>query len=537
MIDRREFFKRLDALDGEAPKPGDLAGQIDFGRYQLIVGESAGTGWSTVGVRLAQIAAAFPPALFDQPARRAALEDAVVRRMAEAAPPGLVRLPDAGEFILPRSAVTIAGELAQVSVELQPAEPGAVFSSARLRRLFADVLPAVVDAGMYHCNHDEDALREAVDAMHTLVQVRQSLGTRGLVAFVGEGLKLGDVKLGMDDEMLMEFQVGDRSVRGMGVPAGLTVVMGDRYSGRVELMRALALGIYNRPHGHPHERLVTASDAVAVEAEPGRSVQRVDIRPFVRRLPGAHPERFRTDCADEFSSQAAATMEALEAGARTLLFEESSSSGEFLTGDGGFLDNPRVTPLCAQAESLVKQGGVSLVVAGSGATVAPFIAGADRVIGISEGRLHDVTAAAKAGAKPAAAAAGPVHESLGNQRWIVPSSIDPTLGDIDAAIALRDDGRLGFGREVIDASGLRQIASPHQLETIGHILAYARRRLLNEGLPLRQVLDGVDQALAGKEGLNVLTERASGRLARPRRFEIAGVLNRLRSLRVSHVGQ
>lgn len=539
MLDRRDVFARIQELDGQAAPSGVLNGQVDFGRYQLTLGEDFGDGWTSVGVRLPQIAAAFPPNLFDQPAKRAALEDAVVRRMAcEAARfPGLLRVPVPGGQILPRNTVTISNETVQASLEIQAALPGQPFDGARLHRLFSEAIPSIINAGLYYCNHDEDRLQESIDSMHTLVQLRQSLGTRGMIGFVGEGLHLGDSRLVMDEDLLTDVQAGDRVLRGMGIPVGLTVLVGDRYSGRVELMASLAKGIYNRSHGDPAERLVTVQDAVHVASEPGRSIQRVDLRPFVRSVPGGHPERFCCESADEFTSQAAATIEALEAGSRVLLFEESSSSAEFLTGDGGLLDHPRVTPLCAQVESLVRQGGISLVVSGSGAVMAPFISYADRVLGISQGHIHDVTAAAKASVKATASAAPsvPAHEALGTQRWIVPFSIDPSHAEQDIAVSV-DGGTLRFGSQSIDASQLLQLASPEQLETIGLVLAFARRRLLTEGTTMRDLLDAIDQTLSGQEGLNVLPGKPNGRLARPRRFEIASILNRLPTLRVSHVG-
>ena len=50
--------------------------------------------------------------------------------------------------------------------------------------------------------------------------------------------------------------------------------------GRTELMRAVADGVYNRVPAAGQPRVITVADAVEVVAEPGRPVQRVDVRPF-----------------------------------------------------------------------------------------------------------------------------------------------------------------------------------------------------------------------------------------------------------------
>jgi len=375
--------------------------------------------------------------------------------------------------------------------------------------------------------------------MHNLVQLRKALNGSGLVAFLGEGAALpGGKPLRADGNLGGRLEAAGLSLDGVGIPAGLTVIIGDRYSGRHELMESIAHGVYNRPHRDPGERIITSPDAVLVCSEPGRAINSVDLRPFLRERPGVAVQRYSTDNADEITSQAAGVLEAIEAGSRVLLFDEASSSTEFLSGDGGLLAQPLVIPLVNQVDSLVRQGGVSIVVAGSGSAMAPFIAKANKVLSIVDHHLSDVTASAKdrvgsRGDTPTPEF--PAHAATDQKRWIVPFSIDATWAEEETSVEARG-AELAFGGDVVDLSGVPQITDETQLETIGHALAYARRRMLENGHHVRSLLDGIDETLSSNEGLALIKLGASPRLARPRRYETAAVLNRLPSLRISQIG-
>src|SRR5660398_196393 len=67
------------------------------------------------------------------------------------------------------------------------------------------------------------------------------------------------------------------SLRGMGIPAGVTVIAGGGFHGKSTLLRALERGVYNHIPGDGREQVVTVEDAVKIRAEDGRSVTGVDI--------------------------------------------------------------------------------------------------------------------------------------------------------------------------------------------------------------------------------------------------------------------
>ena len=117
------------------------------------------------------------------------------------------------------------------------------------------------------------------------------------------------------------------ALRGLAVPAGVTLVVGGGYHGKSTLLDALAHGVYDHIPGDGRERCVTEPTAVVIRAEDGRPVRGVDLRPFINHLPlGRSTERFDTDDASGSTSQAANIVEALEAGARTLLIDEDTAA-------------------------------------------------------------------------------------------------------------------------------------------------------------------------------------------------------------------
>ncbi|MCO5060810.1 MAG: ABC-ATPase domain-containing protein [Kiritimatiellae bacterium] len=568
MKDKQEFFELLGEIDGrDFSEYGRIIGDYDFSRYILKLARiptEADDSQTLIVVRVPSVTAGFPPDLYATAIRRTALEDLLVRKLSDSVSrvaayddQGISRrrlsVATPGQKILPRSALVISDDFIEARLIVQlPARRGTVLGE-EARHVFFEELPAIVNSALIFCNLEEVEVNQFVDLMEDADAIRQALPTRGLIGFVGEGAFLirvdhsdrpdynRDVPFVVPDELLVDVEVPNKGrVRGLGIPSGITVILGDAYSGRRELMKALAAGIYNHVPGDGREYVVTTPDAVYIAAEDRRSVQRVDISAFVRQNPaGRDVRQFTTTHADPSAAQAASVAEALEVGARALLFDESDSNSGFLSQDsrlkglaGGA--EPRLVPFSVCARQMVEDLGISVVVAGA-SSVAEFIPVADTVLRVDDYQVVDVTREAKQLSihpeeiKPDAAA---LARLTSYTRWIVPSSLDATSGRHDAVIGVEELGRLRFGNNVIDLTGVAQLADTNQIETIGLILYYAKNRYLNEGRPIREVLDLIDRDLS-TEGLECLTRDLRGDLARPRRYEIAAALNRLASLRIS----
>ena len=97
--------------------------------------------------------------------------------------------------------------------------------------------------------------------------------------------------------MEVELTLPNRGViRGMGIPQGVTLIVGGGYHGKSTLLKALELGIYNHIAGDGREFVITDRTAVKLRAEDGRSVKDVDISLFINNLPnGKDTVRFCTE--------------------------------------------------------------------------------------------------------------------------------------------------------------------------------------------------------------------------------------------------
>ena len=92
--------------------------------------------------------------------------------------------------------------------------------------------------------------------------------------------------------------------------------------------------MYNHVPGDGREFVVTVDTGVKIRAEDGRPVTGLDISPFIRNLPqGRDTQCFSTEDASGSTSQAANIMEALEAGADTLLVDEDTCATNFMSRD------------------------------------------------------------------------------------------------------------------------------------------------------------------------------------------------------------
>lgn len=577
MKDKKEFYSLLTELDGHPfSEYEQLVGDFDFNRYVIkcsaIDMESAEAGNPVFSVRIPQTIAEIPEYLFDSPVRRTAMEDLLLRRLSANVEAianydhnGIARrhihLASPNQKILPRNALLLTSEYIEVYLQITlpvqqiiiDGELVVSIDGEMAQHIFFDDLPEIVGDSLLYCNIDTDEADRFVNNMEDTDRLRQHLGASGHVGFVAEGAFVARMSgsdlpdyehlcpVEIDEALIDEVEVPHAgSVRGLGIPSGLTLILGESNSGRVDLTDAIAQGIYNHIPGDGRENVVTVADAVNIRSEVGRPIQQVDISAFARELSdGGDPSSYSTRSAGSFTSQAAATVEALEAGARVLIFDEHTSSSTFLSADtrvSPLLGESSRNTLAARARQMVDELGISMIVAGS-SLVAEFIPIADKILKVENFRLSDVTEEAKAlEIVPSSVANDKINlgSMLSRSRWVMPSSLDPSIGREDLVILADDPDFLQFGRSLVDLGAISQIADTDQVRAIGFVLYYAKLRYMDEGYPIREILDLVDRDLSN-EGLNTLVRDLRGDLARPRRYEVAATLNRLPAFRVSHV--
>jgi predicted ABC-class ATPase len=114
----------------------------------------------------------------------------------------------------------------------------------------------------------------------------------------------------------------NQTITGMGIPRGITLIVGGGYHGKSTVLHALQVGIYNKVPGDGREYVVCINETVKIRAEDKRSISFVDISTFIQNehLPLSSQKRkynsttFTTTCfstkeASGSTSQAAVIME------------------------------------------------------------------------------------------------------------------------------------------------------------------------------------------------------------------------------------
>ncbi|MEO0410185.1 MAG: ABC-ATPase domain-containing protein, partial [Cyanobacteria bacterium P01_A01_bin.135] len=453
---------------------------------------------------------------------------------------GAIAIAAVGQTVLERSAVVVLPE-GGVEVRFTVGLParGRRILGRQAAALLCEQVPAMAQQLEYP-QLDAATLTQHLYSAEDADWLRQQLAAAELVAFVADGAVLPR-ESGVSDRPLasglpfsspasLRVQF-DRPhygpIAGMGIPQGISLIVGGGYHGKSTLLRAVMDGVYNHIPGDGREWVVTDGGAMRLRAEDGRRVASVNISPFINNLPQGQPTNaFSTDNASGSTSQAASLMEAVEVGATALLLDEDTCATNFMIRDRrmALLISPEqepITPLVDRVEALSRQGiSTVMVMGGSGA----YFDAATVVIAMVEFVPQDATQQAKAIAQVVPARPGEAGSALPTPRRLAPAGDRPR-----DKIKVRDLTQLSLDREVIDLSAA-QIVDAAQTRAIG----YAILQLLDASpqtlqAPLAAHLSQLMDRLA-HQGLDSLTPSPRGDLAQFRRFELAAALNRMRSL-------
>jgi predicted ABC-class ATPase len=163
---------------------------------------------------------------------------------------------------------------------------------------------------------------------------------------------------------------------------------------------------------------------------------------------------------------------------------------------------------------------------------------ADTIIMMREYLPHDATAEAKRVAEDHLT--GRRKEAGPRSQWRlnrIPQarSFDPSRGRKGVKIDAKSLDQILFGTEMIDLRGVEQLVDFSQTRAVGMAINLAAGRFMDDRTPLKTVLERVG-AYLDENGLDPLdpfhrAERHPGSFARPRKYEIAAAINRLRAVR------
>lgn len=464
-----------------------------------------------------------------------------------------IAIDQCGQEILERTAVVINKQDIEVRLEISLPAAGRKILGKAAANTVIEILPDIVHESLLYKNIDREKLDTQVTLMLDQAYIREELERRDLVAFIANGSILPR-KSGVSDKYLpnavaftspenVEVQMAmpsGKTVTGMGLPKGITLIVGGGFHGKSTVLEALERGVYNHIDGDGREYVITCHDAMKIRAEDGRHIEKVNISPFINNLPGnKDTHQFSTENASGSTSQATNVMEALEAGTSLLLIDEDTSATNFMIRDSRMQrliapEKEPITPFASKVKPLYEDYNVStiLIVGGSG----DYFEVADQVLMMDEYVLKDVTENAKTIAETPGNTKNATNNSdFGNLPARVPLKSSFTKKGRDNRFKVKGRYSILYGKELIDISGLEQLVDTSQTQCLAAMINYYQSHLLNEQDTLSQAADKLYTVIQ-EQGLDVISsfEGHPGNLALPRKQEFYAALNRYRGLKVKN---
>ena len=519
---------------------------------------------SRLHVEVPESVAGIPTDMYDTPEKKIALEDHLLRRFVRASgkfsfqakgsgKSGVIAVMRPGQEVLARSAVEISkdgGLIARFEVGF-PAN-GRTINARELVKILYQFLPQCVEQSFLYRNIDAKKAQTAVRLAADQAFLRRQMKEQGLLAFVADGAVLPRAS-GVSDKPMKQavpfrspeslrvtLQLsGGRTIEGMGIRRGITLLVGGGYHGKSTLLKALERGVYSHIAGDGREYVLTDADAVKIRAEDGRSIWHTDISMFIGDL----PNKKSTDCFDSedasgSTSQAANVVEAIEAGASALLIDEDTSATNFMIRDELMQrviarDKEPITPYIERVRELKESYGIStILVAGS---CGAYIDVADTIIQMDSYLPLDITAHAKKLAADYPSVAQAAQKDMPPCFDRRPEKHPDVYYKGHIKLKVQGQESISVGQEMIDLRYVEQLVDSGQLQTLGYVMKYMEEHGFDGKHTMQDLVDLLFEKLE-REGFAALFARRGqsgdlpGNLAMSRREEVFACLNRYRKL-------
>ena len=555
---KNELFK----IDGKGYKAYKaLEGRYDFKKYVLSIDHVQGDPFaspSRVRVIIDNKVAQIPEELFDNKNKEIAVCDFLTRLFSKnirnqsekifgSGKSGLIEISRCPQEILERTAIIRNKSFFEARFYVGFPARGRSVLARELEKIIFNIIPNIVESTFIYENIDKLALINRVKLMEDQCFIRENLKEKGLVAFVANGSilpresgisarPLRDGKKFVSPQALeVEFDTPNRGkIKGMGIPKGITLIIGGGYHGKSTLLRALELGIYNHIEGDGREFVITDESALKVRAEDGRAITSTDISLFINNLPnGKDTIKFNTENASGSTSQAANIIEAIESKSKVLLIDEDTSATNFMIRDDIMQqlvvkEKEPITPFIDVAKSLYKRLGIStILVAGS---CGDFFDIADLVIQMDCYEPYEVTTKAKELSRGKISLRDDLDIYIDFGRVLVKGSISEGPKGIKIK-NLGKDG-LSINKENIDLKSVEQIVDGEQINTIGMAIKFIEDKYSGKDLTIEKIVDEIEKDIT-KNLIDIDNIKGgNGSLAMPRKQEILCAINRLRTLKI-----
>lgn len=550
------------------PAYKSLKGAYQFGHYILSVDHVQGDPFASpshISIHVSHKAAGFPEEYLQNPVAKITLCDYLTRQFEQqidrfsfrakgSGKSGLISVSHCGQEVLERSACEITDKdiIARFFIGF-PAN-GRTINAPELEKILFDFLPICVQKAFLYKNLNAKKLEEAIFLAEDQACIRKQLKKEGLAAFVADGSVLpresGISSRPMKDSIPFRSPETLRitmtlphkgKITGMGIPEGITLIVGGGYHGKSTLLNALELGVYNHIPGDGREYVVTDSTALKLRSEDGRFIKDVDISLFINDLPDKKDTRcFSTEDASGSTSQAAGIIEGMEAGSRVFLLDEDTSATNFMVRDSFMQkvivrEKEPITPFLERAGDLYQKAGIStILVAGSSGA---FFHIADTIIQMDSYRPIDITKKTKELCK-----SYPLEPSDA-PAFIFPQSSRVMTGGVQSSprpgrrppvkperLKIKTHGKDGFsiGHQEVDLRYIEQLVDTEQTACLGLLLKYAVEHLIDGKRTLPEIAEYLIEEL-NQKGFSFLSSGTiSCGYALPRPQEIYSCFNRFR---------
>lgn len=548
------------------PAYKSLKGSYDFRFYILSIDHVQGDPFaapSMLHITVPARSAGFPAEYFDKPWKRIALQDYLTRTFAReigryqfqakgSGKSGLISISRCGQEVLERTACEMKDGEVTVRFEVGFPADGRTINATELKKILFDYLPACVQKALVCKNVNRKQLEDAVHLAEDQHAVREELKKRGLAAFVADGAVLprqsgvsekpmaGGVPFVSPSSLAVELTLPYRGkVKGMGIPQGITLIVGGGYHGKSTLLKALERGIYDHIAGDGRELVITDNTAVKIRAEDGRSISHVNISPFINNLPnGKDTVDFCTEDASGSTSQAANVAEAVMAGSRLLLIDEDTCATNFMVRDRLMQaviarEKEPIVPFVERVRGLWEQDGIStILVAGSSGS---YFSIADVVLQMDCYHTLDITEQVRRVLEDypqeqvqAPESGSVVKELAGGSRRMLASRKLETKRD---QVKIKQFGKDSFsiGSVDVDLKYVEQLVDGEQTSSLSRILRKILEQTERGPADASRLVEAMERVLE-RQGLSALAEGGTvpGTLAQVRAQDIYACLNRFR---------
>ncbi|SEB14907.1 Predicted ATPase of the ABC class [Thalassobacillus cyri] len=565
----KKLQQQFQQMDGKSYKGyKQLQGSYQFERYRLWIDYVQGDPFaapSKIRIQVPYDKRPIRAEWREDRNRRIYAEDTITRDIAHtlmklnpnvkgSGKSGMVAIDRPGQEILERTAVDLNSDHMIICLSIGLPANGRRINGKQAEKLFLQVLPELIDKSVFRINNGE--IEEAVQLADQHVAIRREMEANDWVAFVADGAVLprksgvserpmeGAVPFESPEQNRVTIELPHRNepLTGMVLKKGITLIVGGGYHGKSTLLNAMERGVYPHIKGDGREYVLTDPAAVKVRAEDGRKVTTVNISPFIKNLPhSTDTTTFTTENASGSTSQAANVVESLEAGAGTLLIDEDTSATNFMIRDERMQElvvkeKEPITPFIDKIKQLRDELDVStiLVMGGSG----DYFDAADSVIMMDQYLPYNVTNKAKeiADRYPHQRKIDKEH-SFGEitKRRFLPNSLQTQKGK-KAKVQAKSKTLILKGNTEISLHYVEQLVDPSQTRMIADMLLHLDKKgWLEKNRSMEELLDAVEDQLdeQGLASFAPFQNQHPGELARPRRFEIAATLNRIRTAKVN----